>query len=331
MVRIGAMTALVGISLACTGAGCATHDTPGSSSGEAGTGGAATGAGGSTGAAGAVSAAAGAGGDSAEAAGSGTTATAGASGSGASGSGAAGTASAGGTSSEAGTSGNVTADGLPTCASQASAASDTLLTDFSSDKGEFVSASGMFGGGTYVYPASMLQADGGSSPGLAPDYPDAWHITGTVSDYSGFGLYIGPCAKADLSAAQGIKFDISGSVKGLTGGAASSPVLTFAIASATDSARTAYTTDPTMPSWGLCKPTASQYDGSCLSPSLPNGITLKATPTTVTVKWTDLANGKPAATLDPTQVMGIAWALPWSGAQAAAYSVDITVDNIALF
>ena len=235
---------------------------------------------------------------------------------------------AAGTSNEAGTGGDVTPDGLPTCTPQASAPADSLLTDFSSDKGEFVSASGLFGGGTYVYPASMLQADGGSSPGLSADYPDAWHISGTVSDYSGFGLYIGPCAKADLSSAQGIKFDISGSLTGLAGNDAS--VLTFSIASAADSVRTAYTTDPTMPSWGLCKPAATQYDGSCLSPSLPNGITLKATPTTVMVRWTDLANGKPTATLDPTQVMGIAWALPWSSGHSA-YGVDITVDNIALF
>lgn len=329
MVRIGAMTALVGIAFACIGPGCATHDKPGSS-GATGTAGAvvgAAGAGGNTGVAGAAS---GAGGDSSGAAGAGGAGTSGTSGSG----GDAGASVVGGeagASNEAGTGGNVTADGLPTCSPQASATGDSLLTDFSSDKGEFVSASGMFGGGTYVYPASMLQADGGTSPGLSPDYPDAWHITGTVSDYSGFGLYIGPCAKADLSAARGIKFDISGSLKGLAGNDAPAPLLTFSIASAADSVRTAYTTDPTMPSWGLCKPTATQYDGSCLSPSLPNGITLKSTPTTVMVRWTDLANGKPVATLDPTEVMGIAWALPWTGANASAYGVDITVDNIALF
>jgi hypothetical protein len=44
--------------------------------------------------------------------------------------------------------------------------------------------------------------------------------------------------------------------------------------------------------------------------------------------WTDVTAGKPEMTVTPTDIVGIFWYFPWSGAGAATYAVDIVIDDL---
>jgi hypothetical protein len=57
-----------------------------------------------------------------------------------------------------------------------------------------------------VYPTS------GSWPITSDVTGNNWHISGTIGDYSGFGLGFDGCSRVDASAYRGISFTISGSV-----------------------------------------------------------------------------------------------------------------------
>jgi hypothetical protein len=88
---------------------------------------------------------------------------------------------------------------------------DALILDFTYDpsgdgaQATFGDFAQTFSGGTFVYPNEETM----------PMYPltsdvtgDNWHITGTVGDYSGFGLFFQDCTKLDASAFDGIEFTI---------------------------------------------------------------------------------------------------------------------------
>jgi hypothetical protein len=174
-------------------------------------------------------------------------------------------------------------------------------------------------GGTFVYPTAAIATDMSGSN---------WHISGTVGDYSGMGLYFNNCALIDASAYRGISFTISGSIASPTAN-----TLTMGVSIAADTiANSWYATYPeagtSTPSFGTCIPASSnKYDGTCGDPQ--KAFTITSTPTTVTILWADLVGGKPVASVNPAQITGVYWFFPWTGAGAASYAVDITIDNLS--
>ena len=160
-----------------------------------------------------------------------------------------------------------------------------------------------FNGGTYQYPAAIAATFTGMN----------WHMTGTVGDYSGFGLYL-QC-KSDVSAFTGIQFDIGGTFAGGDGGTSAAHV-TMNIGNPVDELDTAHASMP--PTWGTCT-------AGCAAPT--RDVLIPATSATVTAPWTSFGGGTPVGSLDPTQILYVAFAFPWSGTMTP-YTVDITIDNI---
>jgi hypothetical protein len=177
-----------------------------------------------------------------------------------------------------------------------------------------------FSGGTYIYPdASVVPTP--AFPLTSDITGGNWHISGTVGTYSGFGLYWNACAELDASAFKGISLTLSGSVPANT--------LYISVSTAADTISTAwyekYGTPPITPTFGTCNPPSSnQYDGSCSAPS--KVISVPATPTPVTILWTDLTGGKPQPSVAPSQLTGISFYFSWS---AGSFPVDLTIDNIS--
>lgn len=167
----------------------------------------------------------------------------------------------------------------------------------------------------------------------------AWHITGTVSDYSsaGFGLQI-YCSKVNLSAFDGLQFDIRGTFAPVApepdasapddAGAIPNPQATFVVNTAGDTPNSTFTGNP---NWGTCVPTSNQYDNTCRAPS--KVVALTPTLTTQRLRWTDLGGGRgqPNGSLNPNpaEITGIFWSLPWAGSSSTPYMIDITLDNLS--
>ncbi|MFZ5890231.1 MAG: hypothetical protein ACOY0T_04105 [Myxococcota bacterium] len=188
--------------------------------------------------------------------------------------------------------------------------------------GDFVNT---FSGGTYVYP------NGTAMYPLTSDVTKSnWHITGTVGDYSGVGLFFNNCSKVDASAFSGISFTISGTLPSgmstmhLTVGTAGND-----IPSAWLHANVSGNTDP--PNFGRCTPaTSNKYDGSCNPPGADFSVT--STPTTLTFKWADLKGGKPEPSVNPAEITLIAMSFTAPAgvgtASVVTYPVDITIDDL---
>jgi hypothetical protein len=181
-------------------------------------------------------------------------------------------------------------------------------------------------GGTFVYP------NGAATYALTSNVTASnWHVTGSVGDYSGLGLFLQDCTKIDASGYSGMSFVISGSV-------AKGNSVTFQVATAADDIpatwlnahKASAATADEKPNFGRCTPASSQYDGTCGSPTFPVPVT--ATPTKVTVKWTDLVGGKPQASPTPSEITGIRWVLPnpdgVGTGSVTPYAVDITIDDV---
>ena len=170
-------------------------------------------------------------------------------------------------------------------------------------------------GGEYVYPAAITSDVSQSN----------WHISGTVGDYSGFGLYFDNCNRLDVSMYKGLSFNISGSM--------GSNQLTLSVGTLNDTSAAGWinthggnTTDP-----GRCVPTSGtgQYsEEGCSSPTKTIAVT--DTPTMVTVLWTDFTGGSPEANVaTPGDITHISWTLPWSGSGGTTYPVDIVIDDLS--
>jgi hypothetical protein len=256
------------------------------------------------------------------------------------------TAGTGGSSSSTGGSstggsgggtGGTSANGAFACPAPSAVVTDfTFVEGGKTDTVSFGDYTTTFSGGTYVYPSM------GSYP-LTSDVTESnWHVTGTVGDYSGLGLFLsgvnpatgqpGTCTKFDASAFKGIQFLISGSIPmgntvALTVGTAGDSV-----ASAWLNSHKAAATDPDKdPNFGRCMPVgASEYDGTCNAPS--KSVPVTATPTVVKVLWAELTGGKPEATVNPTEITVISWVLPPpAGAGTTApttYVADLTIDDL---
>jgi hypothetical protein len=181
-------------------------------------------------------------------------------------------------------------------------------------------------GSSFVYP----------SDGAYPVHSDVtgndWHMTGSIGNYSGFGVVFVGCSFVDASNYQGISFTVQGSVAGPTG----NNNLTFSVGTAADDIThvwlnaVAMPTPPAMVNAGRCVPAATQYDGTCAAPS--HAVPVTAERQTVRVLWADLTAGRPAATVDPKEITSLSWAFPApAGAGTATpvtYDVDITVDDL---
>jgi len=219
--------------------------------------------------------------------------------------------------------------GPPSCTPTA-VVMPTIL-DFAAGASSFGLFNGTdFSGGTYTYPVPTTGTCDPAAYYCADYSANTWHMTGLVHDYSGFGLYFS--CKTSAGSYTGIQFDISGTFTGNGMGTGTVPAtqVTFNVGTPADDVAAQYTTAPTTPTWGACIPaTANQYDGSCVAPN--QVIPLTATPTPVMLPWSGFTTGKPAAAPDPANLIYFSWALPWSGAGAAQYVADITVDNIRFF
>jgi hypothetical protein len=221
-------------------------------------------------------------------------------------------------------SGVATACALPTA---------PLISDFSTpDAADStkVNFPGPPSGGTYFYPANS-QVPAPTFPISSDATKGNLHVSGTIGDYSGFGLYFDNCSKLDASAYKGLRFTIQGSVP-------MGDVVTFSVGTAGDevaaswlNAHKAAATDADKPpNFGRCMPASGQYDGTCNAPT--KSVPVTATATTVTVLWSELQGGKPEATVNPSELTFIAWAFPApEGAGMAApttYMADVTVDDL---
>jgi hypothetical protein len=175
-----------------------------------------------------------------------------------------------------------------------------------------------FSGGTFFYPTTAMVSDMSASN---------WHITETVEDYSGMGLYFNACALVDASAYRGISFTIGGTINSPTPN-----TLTMGVSTAADTIAyswfVAHDAGAVAPNFGTCIPASSnQYDGTCGDPQ--RAFTITSTPTTVTFLWSDFTGGKPAATVDPARITAIYWYFPWSGSGQTPYTVDVMLDNLS--
>jgi len=251
--------------------------------------------------------------------------------------------STGGTGTAAGGSGNAAgtvatgggSGGAGPMGTACPKAMNPLLSDFSmldggggdpSSWGDFTST---FSGSSFVYP------NGTATYPLTADFSkEDWHITGTVGDYSGFGLVFGGCNLVDASMFSGISFSIKGSVP-IAGALADT--VQMIVATAADDPASAWLNahkmagaDDKPDSFGTCMPVNNQYDGTCNSPTYTVPVT--ATATTINVKWSDLKGGKPLASPDPMKITSIAWVIPTpaglGGAMLMTYMVDLTIDDL---
>jgi uncharacterized membrane protein YgcG len=213
-----------------------------------------------------------------------------------------------------GTGGSTTSpDASAAC--QVVPATAALVTAFASGTGsgpgwgDFKSG---FSGYSYVYggPAGMLSAG-------------AWHITGTVTGWSGIAL--GFAFPTDVSAYQGIEFTMSGTI----GATAPNRNIVLDIGMVGDDWR-----NPSPDADATCAQCESpyQYSSDCMSPQ--RAFTLLAVPTRYRVTWADLTGGRPLDSPDPagpaqSALTRITWLLPTARGAGSdtvqRYDVDLTI------
>ena len=204
------------------------------------------------------------------------------------------------------------------CPPGASAAiSSFAFSPGASTTGVSIGVDAAFPGGTFFYPDA--------SSGLHSDITgNDWHLQGTVSDLSGFGLYLSGCREIDAADYGGIAFRLWGRVD-------APGSLVFFVGSAVHqvssnwlNAHKASPDEPDEPpNLGRCIPIGQRYDNSCREPRI--GLPVTEAPVPIQVQWRDLKDGCPSASVDPGQITSIAWYFPPSG---SAYDVDIHLDDL---
>jgi hypothetical protein len=154
-----------------------------------------------------------------------------------------------------------------------------------------------------------------------------WHITGTVSNYTGLGLYFDLCDRVDASAFKGISFTVT-AAKPITGNA-----ITFGMGTVGDTPTgvwmrdvggktTAKETDS-----GRCTPTSGSqyYHPGCSDPTVQIPVT--TAPVEQKVLWSNLTGGVPEASPNPKEITSIYWFFPWVE-NGTPYELDFTIDDI---
>ena len=178
-----------------------------------------------------------------------------------------------------------------------------------------------FSGSTFVYPT------GGAYAVHSDTSASNWHLTGTLGNYSGFGITFNKCYLLDASAYRGIAFSVQGNVP-------MGNSITLNVGIAADDVTSVWLNRNAMPvpepNAGRCVPAMAQYDGSCGAPNRTIPVTAQVT--TVQVLWADLAGGRPAAAVDPKEITNISWNFPPpAGAGTSTpvtYDVDLTIDDL---
>ncbi len=241
--------------------------------------------------------------------------------------------------SDAGSGGGASASPAA-CTAQPPAPGDagvSLITDFSMVNGDggpgssvnfgsYSATPGLFGGGSYAYPTIGPGTDSPANPAagnycttlgsqnsfVATATPGTGLVlSGTVATFTGVGLFLYQCI--DASAYHGIQFTISGDVgnEGLDAG--SPDQITFSLSMPSDSSQ------------GTCT-----LGSSCGSPSYV--VTVPAQPTTIQIPFQMLTGGAPLFALDPSQISGVQWSLPWPCTQnPSVYTTQITITDVAFY
>jgi hypothetical protein len=181
-------------------------------------------------------------------------------------------------------------------------------------------------GGTFRYPS------GGPYPVASDVTMDNWRVSGSIGDYSGFGIYITGCNVINALAYDGISFTVRGNV-------AMGNTLTFSVGTSSNDIThvwlnanvPANVTMPIEPNSGRCIPTMGQYDGSCAAPTVTVPVT--ANEETITVLWSQLVGGSPQPSVNPAEITSIGWIFPNPvGAGTATptpYEADVVIDNLS--
>jgi len=181
-------------------------------------------------------------------------------------------------------------------------------------------------GGTFRYPGGATDA----YPVASDVTMGSWHLSGSIGTYSGFGIYLTGCNQLDASQYEGISFSIVGNV-------AMGNALSLNVGTAADDISYLWLNAQTPPpnplaaaNPGRCLPAMNQYDGTCATPSFQVPVT--ATPTTIEVRWEDLAGGRPSASVNPAEITDIRWIFPVpTGAGTTTpipYDADIYIDDL---
>jgi hypothetical protein len=179
-------------------------------------------------------------------------------------------------------------------------------------------------GGEFVYPTS------GNYVVTSDVTGNSWHISGTIGDYSGFGLSFDGCNRVDASAYKGISFTMSGVV-------AAGSIVTMGVGTLDDTLAASWlnahggTTAVDAP--GRCIPTSgtnAYTQSSCADPTATIPVT--SIPTTITLRWSDFSGGRPEASVNPSGILTIYWIFPSppgvGTSSVTTYPVDLTIDNL---
>lgn len=205
-----------------------------------------------------------------------------------------------------------------------------LITDFTyvADGGattmvHFGDDTTTFSGGELVYPSSGYVVTSDVTG-------NSWHISGTIGDYSGFELTFDRCSHVDASAYKGISFTMSGVVAG-------GNIVTMGVGTLDDTLAASWLNahggTAAVDAPGRCIPTSGTDAYSQLSCTDPTAtIPVPATPTTISVLWSDFSGGKPEASVNPSDIDTIyCYFPPPPGAGTSGvipYAADITIDNL---
>jgi hypothetical protein len=181
-----------------------------------------------------------------------------------------------------------------------------------------------FAGGEFYYPTT------GNYAVTSNVSNNNWHMTGTLGDYSGFGLFFDNCTRLNASAYRGISFTISGSVP-------QGNMITMGIGTLNNVIAASWLNthggDGTLKP-GRCIPTSgtTQYSQTTCADSTKT-VPVTATPTTVTILWNDFIGGKPEAGVTPSDIISVYWFFPPpAGAGTATpttYPVDLVIDDLS--
>jgi hypothetical protein len=160
----------------------------------------------------------------------------------------------------------------------------------------------------------------------------SWHISGTVGNYSGFGLYFDNCTRVDASKYKGVSFKISGSVPLgnaiLFGMGTLNNTITATWLRAHGEPKTAETAP------GRCVPTSgsNQYDQPTCADNTKS-VPVTATPTEVKILWEEITGGKPDTKVNPTDIVAFYWRIPApvgvDTPTPTTYAVDLTIDDLS--
>ena len=134
----------------------------------------------------------------------------------------------------------------------------------------------------------------------------AWVFSGTVSTWSGAGIWLAPCVNA--SAFSGLQFTVSGDA-GTTG---QMSVTGFQLSNWANAAV-----------GGTCS-------GTCSGATATFPVT--ATPTPQKLPWASFTGGMPSDSIDdPSKLIQFQWQLDWPCTDGVPYDANVTIDDLKFY